>query len=101
MHRVFKLAELADTPAYIVHLSSRDALNAVREARDRGMPAFAETCPQYLYLSLDDMGRRGSRVRSSCARRRRDLPTTRRSWWKGSRATICRSSRRTTRPSTT
>ena len=42
-------------PAYIVHLSSRDALDAVREARDRGMPAFAETCPQYLYLSIDDM----------------------------------------------
>jgi dihydropyrimidinase len=59
VHRVFKLAELAETPAYIVHLSSRDALNAVREARDRGMPAFAETCPQYLYLSLDDMGRPG------------------------------------------
>ena len=59
VHRVFKLAELAGTPAYIVHLSSRDALNAVREARDRGMPAFAETCPQYLYLSIDDMARPG------------------------------------------
>jgi dihydropyrimidinase len=59
VHRVFKLAELAGTPAYIVHLSSRDALNAVREARDRGMPAFAETCPQYLYLSADDMARPG------------------------------------------
>jgi dihydropyrimidinase len=59
VHRVFKLAELAGTPAYIVHLSSRDALNAVREARDRGMPAFAETCPQYLYLTSDDMARPG------------------------------------------
>src|ERR671919_1242060 len=59
VHRVFKLAELAGTPAYIVHLSSRDALNAVREARDRGMPAYAETCPQYLYLSEDDMSRTG------------------------------------------
>jgi dihydropyrimidinase len=59
VHRVFKLAELAGTPAYIVHLSSRDALNAVKEARDRGMPAFAETCPQYLYLSHDDMARPG------------------------------------------
>lgn len=57
VHRAFKLAELAGTPAYIVHLSSRDALNAVREARDRGLPAFAETCPQYLYLSEDDMAR--------------------------------------------
>jgi dihydropyrimidinase len=59
VHRVFKLAELAGTPAYIVHLSSRDALNAVREARDRGLPAYAETCPQYLYLSNDDMARPG------------------------------------------
>jgi dihydropyrimidinase len=59
VHRVFKLAELAGTPSYIVHLSSRDALNAVREARDRGMPAFAETCPQYLYLSIDDMAQPG------------------------------------------
>ncbi|MGH2683585.1 MAG: dihydropyrimidinase [Actinomycetota bacterium] len=59
VHRVFKLAELAGTPAYIVHLSSRDALDAVREARDRGLPAFAETCPQYLYLSLDDLARPG------------------------------------------
>jgi dihydropyrimidinase len=59
VHRVFKLAELARTPAYIVHLSSRDALHAVREARDRGLPAYAETCPQYLYLSQDDMARPG------------------------------------------
>jgi len=57
--RAFKLAELAGCPTYIVHLSSRDALNAVREARDRGLPAYAETCPQYLYLSQDDMARPG------------------------------------------
>ncbi len=59
VHRVFKLAELAGCPAYIVHLSSRDALNAVQEARDRGVAAFAETCPQYLFLSHDDMARPG------------------------------------------
>jgi dihydropyrimidinase len=57
VHRVFKLAELAGCPAYIVHLSSRDALHAVQEARDRGVTAFAETCPQYLFLSHDDMAR--------------------------------------------
>ncbi len=57
--RVFKLAESARAPAYIVHLSSRDALDAVKDARDRGLPAFAETCPQYLYLSDDDMARPG------------------------------------------
>jgi dihydropyrimidinase len=59
VHRVFKMAELAGAPAYIVHLSSRDALEAVQEARDRGVAAFAETCPQYLYLSLDDLARPG------------------------------------------
>jgi len=59
VHRVFRLAELAGTPAYIVHLSSRDALNSLREARDRGQAAFAETCPQYLYLSQDDMAKPG------------------------------------------
>ena len=43
-------------PVYIVHLSATDALEAVRDARDRGAQAFAETCPQYLFLSLDDLG---------------------------------------------
>ena len=55
-NRVIRLAEAADVPVYIVHLSARDALNEVRAARDRGTMAFAETCPQYLFLSLDDMG---------------------------------------------
>jgi dihydropyrimidinase len=59
VHRAFKMAELAGCPAYIVHLSSRDALLAVQEARDRGVPAYAETCPQYLYLSIDDLARPG------------------------------------------
>jgi dihydropyrimidinase len=55
-NRVIRLAEAAQVPVYIVHLSARDALNAVREPRERGSQAFAETCPQYLFLSLDDMG---------------------------------------------
>jgi dihydropyrimidinase len=55
-NRVIRLAEAAGVPVYIVHLSARDALEEVREARDRGSMAFAETCPQYLFLSLDDLG---------------------------------------------
>ena len=55
-NRVIRLAEAAGVPVYIVHLSARDALDAVRGARDRGVNAFAETCPQYLFLSLEDMG---------------------------------------------
>ena len=54
-NRVIRLAEAAGVPVYIVHLSARDALNEVRAARDRGAMTFAETCPQYLFLSLDDM----------------------------------------------
>jgi dihydropyrimidinase len=55
-NRVIRLAEAAGAPVYIVHLSARDALEAVRGARDRGSKVFAETCPQYLFLSLDDLG---------------------------------------------
>ncbi len=57
--RAAALAELSGAPVYIVHLSSADALRSVREARDRGLPVFAETCPQYLHLTADDMARPG------------------------------------------
>lgn len=50
VHRAIALAEMAGTPVYIVHLSSYDALKQVKIARDEGIPAFAETCPQYLFL---------------------------------------------------
>src|SRR5882762_2789595 len=53
--RAIALAEMAGAPVYIVHLSCNDALEKVREARDRGLPVYAETCPQYLYLSLENM----------------------------------------------
>jgi dihydropyrimidinase len=53
-HRAIALSEIADVPIYIVHLSAAEALDMVAEARDRGLPAFAETCPQYLFLSYDN-----------------------------------------------
>ena len=52
--RAIALAEMAGAPVYIVHLSSNDALERVREARDRGLPVYAETCPQYLFLSIEN-----------------------------------------------
>lgn len=53
--RVIALAEVAgQTPAYFVHLSATQALEAVARARDAGRNVFAETCPQYLYLTLED-----------------------------------------------
>ncbi|MCZ6694195.1 MAG: dihydropyrimidinase [Bacteroidetes bacterium] len=50
VHRAIAIAEVAEVPVYIVHLSSADALQQVVLARDRGVHAFAETCPQYLFL---------------------------------------------------
>jgi len=52
--RAVALAEMAGAPLYIVHLSCNEALEKVREARDRGLPVYAETCPQYLYLSIEN-----------------------------------------------
>jgi dihydropyrimidinase len=53
-HRAIALAEMAGVPIYIVHLSAAEALETVTQARDRGLPAYAETCPQYLFLSYDN-----------------------------------------------
>ncbi len=52
--RAIALAEMAGAPVYIVHLSCSEALEKVREARDRGLPVYAETCPQYLFLSIEN-----------------------------------------------
>ena len=57
--RAVRLAELAGVPVYIVHLSSAAALDAVRAGRDRGVEVVAETCPQYLFLTEDDLRRPG------------------------------------------
>jgi dihydropyrimidinase len=57
--RAIALAEMAGVPIYIVHLSCADALEKVKRARDMGLPAYAETCPQYLFLSYDDYERDG------------------------------------------
>lgn len=56
-HRAICLAEMANAPVYIVHLSAERALKQVVEARDRGLPTYAETCPQYLFCSEDDLRR--------------------------------------------
>ena len=53
-HRAIALAEMADVPVYIVHLSAAEALEQVTAARNRGLQAYAETCPQYLFLSYDN-----------------------------------------------
>ena len=57
--RAVELARVAGSPLYIVHLSAQEALAAVTRARDQGLNVFAETCPQYLFLSDADLARPG------------------------------------------
>ena len=59
VHRAIALAEMANTAVYIVHLSCDDALQEVTRARDNGVPAYAETCPQYLFLDYSVYERPG------------------------------------------
>ncbi|MGF1652715.1 MAG: dihydropyrimidinase [Actinomycetales bacterium] len=53
-NRAIQLALVAGAPVYFVHLSATEALERVAEARHEGHNVFAETCPQYLYLTLED-----------------------------------------------
>ena len=54
VHRLITLAELADAPLYLVHVSCGDALKHIVNAQNRGLPVYAETCPQYLVLSAEN-----------------------------------------------
>ena len=58
-HRAIALAELVDTPILIVHVSGKEAIEQIRWARSRGLRIYAETCPQYLFLTADDLAAPG------------------------------------------
>ena len=53
-HRAIMLARMTGAPLYIVHMSAKQAVQTLQEARDLGLNVFGETCPQYLYLSLEE-----------------------------------------------
>jgi dihydropyrimidinase len=56
-HRAIALAETVDVPILIVHVSGGDAVEQIDWARRRGLKIYAETCPQYLFLTADDFDR--------------------------------------------
>jgi dihydropyrimidinase len=58
-HRAITLSEIADVPILIVHVSAREAIEQIEQARARGIKVLAETCPHYLVLSADDLDRPG------------------------------------------
>ncbi|TFB56942.1 dihydropyrimidinase [Cryobacterium sp. TMT1-62] len=53
-HRAIMLANLTGAPLYVVHVSAKQAVEQIAAARDHGQNVFGETCPQYLYLSLEE-----------------------------------------------
>jgi len=55
-HRAIALSELVDVPILIVHVSGKEAIEQIRWARSQGLSIFAETCPQYLFLTAEDLG---------------------------------------------
>ncbi|MEW2493718.1 dihydropyrimidinase [Streptomyces nodosus] len=54
-HRAIQLAQVAGAPLYVVHVSAQQAVAELTRARDEGLPVFGETCPQYLFLSTDNL----------------------------------------------
>lgn len=54
-HRAIRLAQVAGAPLYVVHVSATEAVAELAQARDQGLPVFGETCPQYLFLSTDNL----------------------------------------------
>jgi dihydropyrimidinase len=59
IQRVAMLGELIDVPVLIVHVSTVEGIEAIRQARARGVKIFGETCPQYLFLTIKDIDRAG------------------------------------------
>ncbi len=65
-HRAMALAELVDVPILIVHVSGSEAVDQIRWARSKGLKVFAETCPQYLFLTAEDLGIDDSYAGAKC-----------------------------------
>ena len=58
-NRAIQLARLVDSPLLIVHVSTQEAAETIRTARDKGLKIYGETCPQYLFLTAEDLQRDG------------------------------------------
>jgi dihydropyrimidinase len=65
-HRAIKLAQLVDVPMLIVHVSATEAMAEIRKAQSAGLKVFGETCPQYLFLTADDLDREGAEGAKFC-----------------------------------
>lgn len=57
VYRVIRIAEIANAPVYIVHMNTKGGVDHVRAARGQGQQVMGETCPQYLFFTIDDLRR--------------------------------------------
>jgi dihydropyrimidinase len=64
--RAIDLARLVDAPLLIVHVSEPEAARAILEARNNGLPIYGETCPQYLFLTAEDLNKNGMEGAKYC-----------------------------------
>ncbi|MEO1491671.1 MAG: dihydropyrimidinase [Pseudomonadota bacterium] len=81
INRAISLARLIDAPLFIVHVSTPGGADLVRQARDEGAKVFAETCPQYLFLTRDDLDRPGMEgAKYICSPPLRDVATQEALW---------------------
>lgn len=65
-HRAIRLSELLDVPMLVVHVSAAEAIDEIRRAQSAGLKVFAETCPQYLFLTAEDLDRDGAEGAKFC-----------------------------------
>jgi dihydropyrimidinase len=80
-HRAITFSELADVPILIVHVSGADAVEQIRWAHGRGLSIYAETCPQYLFLTAGDLGIEGYHgAKCVCSPPPRDKANQQRVW---------------------
>ena len=80
-HRAITLAELVDVPILIVHVSGGEAIEQIRWAQGRGLNIYAETCPQYLFLTAAHLGAAGYHgAKCVCSPPPRDEASQRRVW---------------------
>ena len=65
-HRAIAMAKLIDVPMLVVHVSAEEAMAEIRKAQDAGLKIYGETCPQYLFLTADDLDREGMEGAKFC-----------------------------------
>ena len=83
-NRAITLSSLIDAPILIVHVSSPSAAQHIRDAQTRGLPVYAETCPQYLFLTRSDLDKPGFEgAKCVCSPPPREGPKDHEAIWRG------------------